>query len=183
MFYSVAKARFSDTFTIVKAAAAAGVILASADPALYAAASLEGRQRRSRRAGGGELCKPGAGRVIRFSREKIKKDPILEKNLLTRAITRYILEPQSHRGVVNMKAVKIVDEIMRGQGKSKAELGRAVGIPTEKNPTDVINKRLKQENISVNVMLEMLGAMGYTMVVVPTGSKLKDGEYEVTIDE
>lgn len=82
-----------------------------------------------------------------------------------------------------MKAVKIVDEIMRGKGKSKAELGRAVGIPSEKNPTDVINKRLKQENISVNVMLEMLGVMGYTMVVVPTGSKIKEGEYEVTNDE
>ncbi len=82
-----------------------------------------------------------------------------------------------------MKAVKIVDEIMKGQGKSKAELGRAVGIPTEKNPTDVINKRLKQENISVNVMLEMLSTMGYTMVVVPTGSKIKEGEYEVTIVE
>ena len=82
-----------------------------------------------------------------------------------------------------MKAVKIVNEIMKVQGKSKAELGRAVGIPSEKNPTDVINKRLKQENISVNVMLEMLGAMGYTMVVVPTGSKMRDGEFEVTIDE
>ena len=82
-----------------------------------------------------------------------------------------------------MKAVKVVEEIMKGQGKSKAELGRAVGIPMEKNPTDVINKRLKQENISVNVMLEMLGAMGYTITVVPTGAKLKDGEYEVTINE
>lgn len=82
-----------------------------------------------------------------------------------------------------MKAVKIVDKIMKDQGKSKAELGRAVGIPAEKNPTDVINKRLKQENISVNVMLEMLGAMGYTMVVVPTGSRMKDGEYEVTLNE
>lgn len=82
-----------------------------------------------------------------------------------------------------MKAVKIVDKIMKEQGKSKAELGRAVGIPTEKNPTDVINKRLKQENISVNVMLEMLNAMGYTMVVVPSGSKLKEDWCEVTIDE
>lgn len=82
-----------------------------------------------------------------------------------------------------MKAVKIVEKIMQEQGKSKAELGRAVGIATEKNPTDVINKRLKQENISVNVMLEMLGAMGYTLTVVPTGTKLKDGEHEVTLDE
>lgn len=82
-----------------------------------------------------------------------------------------------------MKAVKIVSEIMKVQGKSKAELGRAVGIPPEKGPTDVINKRLKQENISVNIMLEMLGAMGYTMVVVPSGSKLTKEGYEVTIDE
>ena len=84
-----------------------------------------------------------------------------------------------------MKAVRIVDKIMKDQGKSKAELGRAVGIPTEKNPTDVINKRLKQENISVNVMLEMLNAMGYTMAVVPNGRMIKDkeGEYEVTLDE
>ena len=82
-----------------------------------------------------------------------------------------------------MKAVKIVSEIMKGQGKSKAELGRAVGIPPDKGPTDVINKRLKQENISVNIMLEMLGAMGYTMVVVPSGSKLTKEGFEVTIDE
>lgn len=82
-----------------------------------------------------------------------------------------------------MKAVAIVDKIMKEQGKSKAELGRAVGIPTEKNPTDVINKRLKQENISVNVMLEMLNAMGYTMVVVPSGSKVTKEGREVTIYE
>lgn len=81
-----------------------------------------------------------------------------------------------------MKTVEIVKVIMEEQGKSKAQLGRAVGIPTEKNPTDVINKRLKQENISVNVLCEMLAAMGYTMVVVPTGTKLKEGEYEVTIN-
>lgn len=82
-----------------------------------------------------------------------------------------------------MKAGKIVEEIMKVRGKTKAQLGRAVGIPTEKKPTDVINKRLKHDNISVNILCEMLAAMGYTMVVVPTGAKLKEGEYEVTINE
>lgn len=82
-----------------------------------------------------------------------------------------------------MKAVKILEEIIKEQGKSKADLGRAVGIPTEKNPTDLINKRLKQENISINVMLEMLGVMGYTLVVVPSGSRLTKDGYEVTVDE
>ena len=77
---------------------------------------------------------------------------------------------------------EILETIMKEQGKSKAELGRAVGIE-DKKASDLINKRMKQKNISVNVLAEMLGAMGYTMVVVPTGSKLKDGEYEVTIGE
>lgn len=81
-----------------------------------------------------------------------------------------------------MKAGKIVEAIMKEQGKSKAELGRAVGIPNEKKPTDVINKRLKQDNISVNVLVEMLAAMGYTMAVVPRGTNIKEG-YEVTINE
>ena len=81
-----------------------------------------------------------------------------------------------------MKANEIVEAIRTETGKTKAELGRAVGID-EKKATDTISKRLKQDNISVNVMLEMLNAMGYTMVVVPTGKSVKDGEYEVTIDE
>jgi plasmid maintenance system antidote protein VapI len=77
-----------------------------------------------------------------------------------------------------MKANEILTEILNESGKTKAELGRAVGIE-DKKATDLIGKRLKQENISVNVMVEMLAAMGYTMVVVPTGAKMKDG-YEVT---
>lgn len=81
-----------------------------------------------------------------------------------------------------MVVKEILEAIMEEQGKSKAELGRAVGIE-DKKASDLIAKRIKQKNISVNVLAEMLGAMGYTMVVVPTGSKLKDGEYEVTIGE
>jgi transcriptional regulator with XRE-family HTH domain len=80
-----------------------------------------------------------------------------------------------------MKAGTIVKTIMEEQNKTKAELGRAVGID-EKKASDLISKRIKQENISVNVLTEMLNAMGYTMVVVPTGTKMKDG-FEVTINE
>lgn len=80
-----------------------------------------------------------------------------------------------------MKAGTIVKTIMEEQNKTKAELGRAVGID-EKKASDLISKRIKQENISVNVLTEMLNAMGYTMVVVPKGTKMKDG-FEVTIDE
>ena len=81
-----------------------------------------------------------------------------------------------------MKANEIVVKIMEEKSYTKAQLGRAVGIE-DKKATDLIGKRLKQENISVNVLSEMLAAMGYTMIVVPNGTKAeeKKGEYEVTI--
>lgn len=85
-----------------------------------------------------------------------------------------------------MKTQEIIEKVMKITNKSKAELGRAVGISDEGKPgraTDLIAKRIKQKNISVNVLLEMLGAMGYTLVVVPKGKNLKDGEYEVTAGE
>lgn len=85
-----------------------------------------------------------------------------------------------------MKVEKIMESIMeKNNHMTKAQLGRAVGIAEEKNPSDVINKRMKQKNISVNVLSEMLAAMGYTLAVVPVGTKLdeKDGKYEVTNNE
>lgn len=80
-----------------------------------------------------------------------------------------------------MKVQKIVDDIRKAQNKTRAELGRAVGIEKEK-ASDLVAKRLKQENISVNVVLEMLNAMGYTMIVAPTGTTVKGG-MEVTLHE
>lgn len=82
-----------------------------------------------------------------------------------------------------MRVEDIMKAIMDDKGMTKAQLGRAVGIADEKNPSDVINKRMKQKNISVNVLSEMLASMGYTMVVVPSGKKLKDDEYEVSCNE
>ena len=89
-----------------------------------------------------------------------------------------------------MKVEEILNSVMKEKGISKAQLGRAVGVvsPEEakekpSKATDIINKRIKQKNISVNVLSEMLAAMGYTMVIVPAGPKLKEGEFEVTINE
>lgn len=89
-----------------------------------------------------------------------------------------------------MKVEEILTNIMKDNNISKAQLGRAVGVVSAEEAkekpskaTDVINKRMKQKNISVNVLSEMLAAMGYTITIVPAGPKLKDGEYEVTINE
>ena len=81
-----------------------------------------------------------------------------------------------------MTVNEILEAIMEEKGMTKAQVGRAVGIE-DKKASDLINKRMKQKNISVNVLSEMLAAMGYTMVVVPTGPRLKDGEYEVSANE
>ena len=89
-----------------------------------------------------------------------------------------------------MTVEEILKTIMAEKNMSKAQLGRAVGVVTPEEAkdkpskaTDIINKRMKQKNISVNVLNEMLAAMGYTMTIVPAGPKLKDGEYEVSVNE
>ena len=89
-----------------------------------------------------------------------------------------------------MKVEEILKAIMDEKGWSKAQLGRAVGVVTAEEAkdkpskaTDIINKRMKQKNISVNVLSEMLSAMGYTITIVPAGPNLKNGEYEVSVNE
>ncbi len=83
-----------------------------------------------------------------------------------------------------MRANEIILAIMAKTNKSKAELGRAVGIEAPEGnksyPSDVINKRLKQKTMSVEMFSQMLGAMGYTIIVAPKGTR---SEYEVKIDE
>ena len=89
-----------------------------------------------------------------------------------------------------MTVEEILKTIMTDKNMSKAQLGRAVGVVTAEEAkekpskaTDIINKRMKQKNISVNVLSEMLAAMGYTITIVPVGPNLKAGEYEVSVNE
>ena len=83
-----------------------------------------------------------------------------------------------------MKPNEIIEAIMKDKGISKAQLGRACGIesPDVNNKsyqTDVISKRLKQQKMSVKLFVEMLDAMGYTVIVDQKGKK---GEYEVSAE-
>lgn len=125
---------------------------------------------------------PGAARVMGFSREKYKKRNKLELYLLTRAITRYIIAIDQPRGVIRMKANEILKVLMEAKNMSKAALGRAVGISDEKNksqPTDTINKRLKQKNISIDMVADMVDKMDYQVVIVPKGVTVKSDWYRV----
>lgn len=75
-----------------------------------------------------------------------------------------------------MKATEIVKDIMEKQGVGQTTLGKRIGV---KN--DAIYQRLKQDNISVDRLLQMLAAMDYKLVIVPASKSVRDGEYEVEV--
>lgn len=87
---------------------------------------------------------------------------------------------------------EIILEIMAKKNKSKAELGRAVGIDTigkdgtenKSKPTDVIGKRLRQKNISIGMVAEMVEVMDYQVVIIPKSVSLsgKSDWYKVDGD-
>ena len=86
-----------------------------------------------------------------------------------------------------MKASKIIEALMEAKGWSKAALGRSVGVSSlmkdgtenKSKPTDVINKRLKQKNISIDVVAEMVDKMDYQVVIIPKSVSVKSDWYKV----
>lgn len=65
-----------------------------------------------------------------------------------------------------MKAVDIVKAVMKEKDMTNGKLGNAL----ERN-ADIVNKRLKQSDLSAGVLAEMLNAMGYKVVVMPVDEK------------
>ena len=73
-----------------------------------------------------------------------------------------------------MKAIEIVKDVMKETSFTNGRLGNAI----ERN-ADVVNKRLKQSDLSAGVLAEMLGAMGYKVVVMAASEKTPAGAYVV----
>ena len=73
-----------------------------------------------------------------------------------------------------MKATEIVKEIMEQQGIGQTALGKRIGVRN-----DAIYQRLKQDNISVDRLVQMLNAMDYKLVIIPSNKQVREGEYEV----
>ncbi len=73
-----------------------------------------------------------------------------------------------------MKAVEIVKAVMKEKDFSNGKLGNAI----ERN-ADVVNKRFKQKDLTAGVLAEMLGAMGYKVVVMAAEDKTPAGAYVV----
>lgn len=77
-----------------------------------------------------------------------------------------------------MKATTILKTIMTEKGIGNTVLGKRIGIAH-----NVIYQRLRQDNIGINALSQMLGAMDYKVIVVPADRRVRDDEYEVTIEE
>ena len=73
-----------------------------------------------------------------------------------------------------MKSIEIVKEVMRETGFTNGKLGNAI----ERN-ADVVNKRLKQSDLSAGVLAELLSVMGYKVVVMPASEKTPSGAHVV----
>ena len=73
-----------------------------------------------------------------------------------------------------MKACEAVKEIMKGKGVRVVDLRKRLGLES-----NTMVGRLNQENISVAKLNEMLRAMDYKVVIVPSDKRLNAGEYEV----
>ena len=62
-----------------------------------------------------------------------------------------------------MKIGEAIKTAMKSKKITQTTLAEMVGVKSQ----SVIAERLKMDNISINVVLDMLDAVGYEMVIVP----------------
>ena len=62
-----------------------------------------------------------------------------------------------------MDAKKVVKEILRRQGKSQRSLAKDLGIPAQ----TLYNRLNNSKEVGMGTYVEMLGALGYELKVVP----------------
>lgn len=77
-----------------------------------------------------------------------------------------------------MKATDIIRDIM-----NKKDIKPSVLAYNLKIKNNTLSERMTQKNISVLKLSEMLRAMDYKIIVVPRNTQVKEGCYELTIEE
>jgi hypothetical protein len=73
-----------------------------------------------------------------------------------------------------MTAMEAVKEVMKIKDVRPAVLADRLGIKS-----NVLSERFKQKNVSVSKLNEMLRLMDYKVVIVPRGTRLPEGGFEV----
>lgn len=66
-----------------------------------------------------------------------------------------------------MKIGEAIKKAMKAEKITQVQLAEKVGAKSQ----SVIAERLKMDNISINVIIDMLDAVGYEMVIQPKGNK------------
>ena len=118
-----------------------------------------------------------AGDVLqqrKFQKEKFSR------LLLTIKINRDILISTNQKGLETMKINEIISEVLNntikqdGRKKTQTDIATALGVKPQ-----IVNDRLKNENMKVNTAIEMLAEMGYEIVVRPAEASDKRESYVV----
>lgn len=73
-----------------------------------------------------------------------------------------------------MKATEAVLAIMKENGITKTDIANRTG-----KKLTVIWDRLSQDNISVTKLNEMIRTIDYKIVLVPSGTRMSEGFYEI----
>ena len=77
-----------------------------------------------------------------------------------------------------MQANEIIRDIVeKNKDLTLSKIAFMIGLKKEQKT--VLSQRLRQENISIRNMDEMLRACGYKMVAVPFNTVVKEGWYEI----
>ena len=75
------------------------------------------------------------------------------------------------KGVIQLKASEAIREVIKRKDVSQSVLRDRLGIPKEKSCT--LSQRLRQDNMSVDKLNEMLHVLDYKIVIVPREARVQ----------
>lgn len=81
------------------------------------------------------------------------------------------------KGVIQLKASEAIREVIKRKDVSQSVLRDRLGIPKEKSST--LSQRLRQDNMSVDKLNEMLHVLDYKIVIVPREARVSEGGFEI----
>lgn len=73
-----------------------------------------------------------------------------------------------------MTATAVVKAVMEEKNYTNASLGKSIGVANT-----AIWDRLNRDNLKVDTLVQMLAAMGYKVVAMPSDKKMQAGWYEL----
>lgn len=76
-----------------------------------------------------------------------------------------------------MKTTGALREVMKRKDVTQSVLRDRLGIPKEKSST--LSQRMRQDNMSIDKLNEMLRVLDYKIVIVPREARVPEGGFEI----